>query len=110
MDFKDELALIKDVIIKKFENQKYLGVNKVFVKCLYQENSWRSRKQGTNKIKNNLKNLGRIKIGSKAPEISIQGAYGKITKLSSLRGNVVSLLILGLLWCRPCGIERIQMW
>ena len=25
MDFKDELALIKDVIIKKFENQKYLG-------------------------------------------------------------------------------------
>ena len=40
MDFKNELALIKDVIINKFENQKYLGeVNKAIEKPDYKKNS-----------------------------------------------------------------------
>ena len=55
VEFKDELLLIKDVIIKKFENQKYLGLKliKAMKMLSNKKNSWRSKKQGTNKTKNN---------------------------------------------------------
>ena len=91
MDFKNELLLIKEVITNKFKNQKYLvEINRAIENANQQEKFIEQQKTRSEQEKEQLKNLG-ITVGSKAPDISIQNANGKIIKFSSLLGNVVLL-------------------